>query len=128
VFPEEYESVVTEQTLLLFEVLDFGLFSISRGMQKGFAPIAWGFLLPVSSGGGGTNTGTEIRLQLFKYTTATATTTARAAGSSSPGVYLCWKKKRKEYPASLFVTITPKARPKAEDLVPVIRPTTLGQT
>eukprot|EP00727_Mastigamoeba_balamuthi_P006253 m51a1_g2247 putative jouberin isoform x1 (871) ;mRNA; f:290161-293683 len=62
---EDYNNVAREGVLLLFEVLDFGKMSLSRGIQKGFARVAWAFVSVVGSHG--PNLDKELRLQLYKY-------------------------------------------------------------
>jgi len=65
VFNEQYKHIIKENTVILFELVDFaGSIRPSVPMHD-WHRIAWAFLKPIGSNGN-TNTGKQIRLQLYK--------------------------------------------------------------
>lgn len=64
-FNEKYEHIITENTVMLFELVDF-MGSIRPSISEdNWHRIAWAFVKPIGSNGI-TNTGKQIRLQLYK--------------------------------------------------------------
>lgn len=65
VFNEQYKHIITENTLLLFELVDFTGSIRPPVTVNDWHRIAWAFVRPIGSNGI-TNTGKRIRLQLYK--------------------------------------------------------------
>lgn len=62
---EQYEHIITENTIILFELIDYtGNLRALTTLNDRYT-IAWAFIRPVGSNGI-TNTGKQIRLQLYK--------------------------------------------------------------
>lgn len=65
IFNERYKHIITENIVILFELVDF-----TGNTRLSIAPhdwhrLAWAFIRPVGTNGA-TNTGKKIRLQLYK--------------------------------------------------------------
>lgn len=65
VFNEQYKHIITENTLILFEIVDFTGSIQPPVTVNNWHRIAWAFVRPIGSNGI-TNTGKQIRLQLYK--------------------------------------------------------------
>jgi len=65
VLTEPYKHIITERTVILFELVDFIGSSRPSVIANDWHKIAWAFIKPIGSNGI-TNTGKKIRLQLYK--------------------------------------------------------------
>lgn len=113
---EPLDKLMKPETLLLFEILDFGRKVNTDTYTDGLFPVAWGFFKLVSNKGK-PNYG-KLDIQLFEHTKSH---TFKAHKESIdrprvPDVYFDWvwqkNTKRIPYPASLTITVLPLATPK----------------
>ncbi len=108
---EPLELLLSPQTLLLFEVVDFGAKVKLEKHPSGLFHVAWGFLKMLSFKGR-PNLG-RARIQLFDYTPPQSRPTIRRA--NVPDVYFDWvyqkNTRRLKYPSTLHVTLQGVATP-----------------
>ncbi|VVC36248.1 WD40/YVTN repeat-like-containing domain,WD40 repeat, conserved site,WD40 repeat,WD40-repeat-containing [Cinara cedri] len=100
VFNEQFTHIITENTVILFELVDF-TGSIRPSVTVGdWHRIAWAFIKPIGSNGN-TNTEKQIRLQLFKPGPK-----PKNLHSTQPMV-MHWFKKGilKKYPSTLYINL-----------------------
>lgn len=65
VINEQFKHIITESTVILFELIDYTGHHRPSLAVNDWHRIAWAFIRPVGSNGI-TNTGKQIRLQLYK--------------------------------------------------------------
>lgn len=65
VFNEKYKHIITESSVILFELVDFTGSTQPPVTSNDWHRLAWAFIRPVRSNGV-TNTGKQMRLQLYK--------------------------------------------------------------
>lgn len=65
VFNEQYNHIITKNTVILFELVDFTESIRPPVTVNDWHRIAWAFIKPIGSNGI-TNTGKQIRVQLYK--------------------------------------------------------------
>lgn len=65
VFTEQYQHIITENTVILFELVDFFGSIQPPVTENDWHRIAWAFIKPIGSNGVA-NTGKQIRIQLYK--------------------------------------------------------------
>lgn len=65
VFTEQYKHIITENTVILFELVDFSGSTQPPVTVNDWHRIAWAFIKPIGSNGVA-NTGKQIRIQLYK--------------------------------------------------------------
>jgi hypothetical protein len=118
-YNEHVEHVLKPQTLLLFEVLEFGPRVDTAKFPDGLRPLAWGFLKLLSTKGR-PNFG-SARLQLYHHTPERPV----ISRSNTPAIYFEYLYQRNcgrtPYPASLYVHLRAHA-PLASRTVRGIRP------
>jgi jouberin len=65
VYNEQFKHIITENTVILFEIVDFTGGIRPLVSMNNWHRIAWAFIRPIGSNGI-TNIGKQIRLQLYK--------------------------------------------------------------
>jgi WD40 repeat protein len=122
---EPMSALYKPETLILYEILDFGRRVDLKVYKDGFFPVAWAFFKPVSRTGM-PHHGT-VELQLYKHTQNSTffSNRSRITRPNVPSVWFdyVWQKftKRVPYPSSLTVNLTAVAPPQ-ERLVQGRRP------
>ncbi|KAI8830087.1 WD40-repeat-containing domain protein [Chytriomyces cf. hyalinus JEL632] len=121
----EYLSILSESTIVFFEILDFGSVGNVNETEDGWRRVAWAFIKLIA-GDGQTNTEKEQRLQLFEFSHqqplyavahhlishSSISKTQRRSVDDTPFVFQCWASgKRVKYPSTLYVDIRGKPCP-----------------
>ncbi|KAJ3157482.1 Jouberin [Geranomyces michiganensis] len=108
-FNEPYLPLVSDRTMILFELLDVvtSKESLERTGTDGYYRIAWAFLKLVNTYNQ-PNTGRKARLQLYRYPPPDII--VYPEGPTQPHVYKIYQlRKHLKYPSTLYVTVSAHA-------------------
>ncbi|XP_027847317.2 jouberin-like [Aphis gossypii] len=100
VYTEQFKHIITENTVILFEIVDFTGSIRPLVSTNNWHRIAWAFIRPIGSNGI-TNTGKQIRLQLYKPGPK-----QKSFHKNHP-IIMHWFKKGilKKYPSTLYISL-----------------------
>ncbi|KAF0764459.1 jouberin-like [Aphis craccivora] len=100
VYTEQFKHIITENTVILFEIVDFTGGIRPLVSMNNWHRIAWAFIRPIGSNGI-TNTGKQIRLQLYKPGPK-----QKSFHTNHP-IIMHWFKKGilKKYPSTLYISL-----------------------
>ncbi|XP_025421008.1 jouberin-like isoform X2 [Sipha flava] len=100
IFTEQYEHIITENTVILFEIVDFSGNIHPPIAVNDWHRIAWAFIKPIGSNGIA-NTGKQIRIQLYKPGPK-----LKVFHKNQPLIVHWLKKgKLKKYPSTLYISL-----------------------
>lgn len=118
---EDTANMLTPETLLLFEILEFGPRLPVEQLIDGWMPVAWAFLVPqpnVTPEGA-----PPLRLQLFSYPAVDTYRKLVPLSLNIPRIFMLWhSNSRIRYPSTLYVSAHPI--PKPAPSAPTLRPFT----